>query len=353
MKFVTKLGCMLLAFLTVNLVYMFYDHDGTWYRRDGGATSGIYRPGSYISNMKEGIGFRVADQNGYLNKSSALSDKAIIVYGKSHTNALEVPDGKRYVSLLNEKMSSGDMVKVYSVARGGNSFADMICGFHALVEEFDNASSIIMEITEVGDLQDIENALVQRTYTDADTVPYLEKHQSIPRKGLSFVKEYLPLFAAILNKVDVNKLLPQSTLMNAGDIVQKWIPNIDNSNQKDNHNEFVRQERTVEQPVLEQAMSLIRSQYEGRIIIFYHPEISIVSADELCVYRMDNYDELKMACEHHDIYFCDMSDVFRKSYQNDHCVPYGFWNTRMGTGHLNAEGHKMIADTLYENFFKE
>ena len=41
-----------------------------------------------------------------------------------------------------------------------------------------------------------------------------------------------------------------------------------------------------------------------------------------------------------------MSVPFTESYRRKHVLPYGFLNSRIGTGHLNIYGHRIIADSL-------
>ena len=37
-----------------------------------------------------------------------------------------------------------------------------------------------------------------------------------------------------------------------------------------------------------------------------------------------------------------------EEYENEAVLPYGFTNTSIGSGHLNKNGHAMIAESLYE-----
>ena len=43
-----------------------------------------------------------------------------------------------------------------------------------------------------------------------------------------------------------------------------------------------------------------------------------------------------------------MDDVFLAEYTASYTLPHGFSNTLLGSGHLNADGHRMVAETLYE-----
>ena len=45
-----------------------------------------------------------------------------------------------------------------------------------------------------------------------------------------------------------------------------------------------------------------------------------------------------------------MAEPFTESYRREHVLPYGFLNSRIGTGHLNIYGHsleKILEDGAY------
>ena len=44
--------------------------------------------------------------------------------------------------------------------------------------------------------------------------------------------------------------------------------------------------------------------------------------------------------------FIDMTDTFAAAYQADYTLAHGFANTGVGIGHLNRDGHRMIAEAL-------
>jgi hypothetical protein len=52
------------------------------------------------------------------------------------------------------------------------------------------------------------------------------------------------------------------------------------------------------------------------------------------------------ACKSNNILFIDMSDIFLSKYEKEYILPHGFSNSAVGAGHLNADGHSMIAEKL-------
>lgn len=342
-KTIKLIGSAVIAFLIVNFIFAFYSTDAGWLKRSGGPTAGVYIPGHYIINMEEGAGVRQADANGYLNQSSELENGYILVLGKSHTNAIEVSDKYRYVSLLNDYICGNENKnKVYSVARGGNTFADLIGGFDALIHEFDDSSCVILEMDSVGQLEDLENAIEnQRTWTENDSADYLVKNQSIGDFSKTFIKEKMPLLAYL-----VNERIPKLDLgMNGAFFYESSNLETESQDELEDRNQYYR--------VLSNAMELIRSEYGNRIIILYHPSVSISEDGDLVTNEMLYLNELKLACQENGIEFCDMTEAFQEEYKKNYFVPYGFMNTSMGEGHLNKHGHKIIAEYLYKQYFAE
>ena len=50
---------------------------------------------------------------------------------------------------------------------------------------------------------------------------------------------------------------------------------------------------------------------------------------------------------------CYVGDDFLREYSETHTVPYGFFNTAPGKGHLNRTGHRILAEALYRKLKEE
>ena len=87
----------------------------------------------------------------------------------------------------------------------------------------------------------------------------------------------------------------------------------------------------------------------ARLIIVYHPSL-ILNDDGTASANVDKElsEFFAACCEQNGIMFLDMSNRFLESYENEAKLPHGFANTSIGTGHLNKNGHAMIAESLYE-----
>ena len=58
-------------------------------------------------------------------------------------------------------------------------------------------------------------------------------------------------------------------------------------------------------------------------------------------------------CKTQGIIFVDMTHALIEGFENKHILPHGFSNTYVGSGHINAYGHKMVADELLKVLYKE
>ena len=91
------------------------------------------------------------------------------------------------------------------------------------------------------------------------------------------------------------------------------------------------------------------SENGAQLIIIYHSNLKI-SEDGRATHPGDlelisNFADL---CEANNILFLDMCDYFIRYYEETHILPHGFWNTSVGSGHLNKYGHEMIAQAVYD-----
>jgi hypothetical protein len=83
------------------------------------------------------------------------------------------------------------------------------------------------------------------------------------------------------------------------------------------------------------------------VIIFYHPHLKI--REDGTAYPDTDAEYLfamAEACESNNILFVDMSDIFLSKYEKEYILPHGFSNSVAGAGHMNADGHSMIAEKL-------
>ena len=63
---------------------------------------------------------------------------------------------------------------------------------------------------------------------------------------------------------------------------------------------------------------------------------------------VENLALFRATCEREGVVFVDATERFREEYEKNDVWAYGFCNAGIVTGHLNADGHRMVADVLAE-----
>ena len=86
-----------------------------------------------------------------------------------------------------------------------------------------------------------------------------------------------------------------------------------------------------------------------QLIIVYDP---VVYTDESGAGYTDtapaDRTAMEAACRETGIQFVDLTDDYLAGYNVQHKLPYGFANTSPGSGHMNAWGHGLFAQAVYQ-----
>ena len=252
-RFARCATALVLATLLVNTLLFFYERPAGWIDRTDSATEAIWRPGSWIRHGTEGNGYHVVDSNGYLNQNLPLTaEDYTVVVGASHTQGKEVREGQRYTDILNELLceSAGEL-EVYNVSQDGYYFPDIVNGFYALTREFPDAANIVIEIgtTDYGE-EELKGALEQRGFDETQLGRNILSTLSLKKKLTMRIKELFPVLSIVKKQMSV--------LVDAPSDSEKALPD----------------QETYER-LLGQVLSLIRSEFDGNLIILYHPEVRI------------------------------------------------------------------------------
>lgn len=331
----------ILSFLIVNGIMFVYSYDPGWIRRSGNATPGIYEPGRRIVNCAEGYSISYVDDNGYINQMADLDEASyILVMGNSQANGNNVMPDEKWITLLNDsmKINADDKSKVYNVSRGGADFCDIVSGFTAALFEFNNPDIIIIQIISTDfDISKMKDSLIQRKYSEDMCAASLMRELSLEQKARNCIKDVFPLLTFFFRE----KILQM---------------NFDFSNafyhcQESDKNEliFKSEESNYEKEyssALGEMLSLLKENFDGRIIILNLPAVEIERGGQLQCIASPTEKVFAQLCKEKDITYLNMSEEYLKCYSEKNIVPYGFSNTRPGYGHLNRDGHKMVAETL-------
>ncbi len=310
----------ILAFIAINIIIIPYYHFVPGIPMDRNATGQIYYPGSTYLSAAEGYRKDVFDVNGYVNDAkNAGYDEYTLVMGSSHTMGKVVKKGLNFCEILDEQYG----IPTYNMAMDGHLYPDYVKGFDAALKQFDKSSAIVLEVNMTKyDIDVLRDALIQREYDPAYEGSNLVNGMSSTDKLKSQVKAWLPFKLLVKQKIDAAGAVSKE--LNTG-TEEEYLAAVNDT------------------------MKLMREKYDKPIIILYHPDLTLDKEGNI-VYTEDEASKqafIKAAADN-DIVFEDISDEFTADYLATDKLPYGFMNTAMGTGHINEEGHRIIAEKLKE-----
>lgn len=317
---------MSVSMLVVSCLCFFYYRQTGWLERSGNATSAIWEPNTMIVNMVEGAGIVAVDENGYTNPPGAvLAEEIVLCMGASYTQAKEVMLSDRYTTILNDMLSEDGTLKVYNLSRDAMFFAEMVRGVEAAVQEFPQTKVLVLETGNLDiAVEQLEKAVVQREYKEEQRGKELIDTLSTKERIKFFIKDYFPILGV---------LKYQLSLLNEGDAKTG-------------------NDVTIDEDAYRIALSTVfdglNTIFDGQIIILYHPMVSLEDNGDMVIDDSKVLSIFEDCCEEYGISFVDVGDDFQEDYEKNAHVPYGFFNTTMGTGHINKWGHKVIAEALYE-----
>ena len=323
---------LLLGMTIVSAIGFFYYRPVGWLERDKNATSAVWEPNTIIVNFLEGGGITRVDSRGYTNPwEKELDDELVLCIGASYVQSKEVMESKKYTSLLNERLTSEDKLKVYNLSRDAYLYPEIVAGFSAAIQEFPQTKVAVIDISNTDySLKELEKALIQREYSEAQTGDKLYENLSVMEKMKIKIKDYFPVTSIL--KHQISQMQGEEAEVNGT-------------------TEEVPKEQYAE--ALDATMELMREAFSGEIIILYHPAIVLNEDGSMSLKQQKYYEVFEEVCQQNGIIFADMSKDFLQAYEERKEVPYGFHNVTMGQGHLNKYGHKMIADRLYDLIAKE
>ncbi len=312
-----------IGFFVVNLLCFVYERPVGWFETPNGPSPAKWNPNSLLVHGTEGYGIIKTDKNGYVNPEGTLGESYVLCMGSSHTQGKELLFDKNYSTLLNEHFSKKEgELAVYNIACDGNFLPSLIKHFPAAVQAFPGASAVTIEISSIDfSPEELEGALNQANYEESVSVESLVQSMGFVEKIKILIKEYFPLVSLIKSKLETSSAGNSDIVSGEYDVERATI-------------------------ALDKALKTIRSQYDGEIIFIYHTQTILMKDGSVTFANEKLWDAFEKICSENNIQILDMRPIFLESYNNEKAVPYGFLNSKPGNGHLNALGHRLIADAL-------
>ena len=311
------------GFLVVNFICFAYERPANCKSTPNGAAAFVRQPGAVFVHGTEGYSIARVDKNGFLNPDKELADSYVLMLGASHTSAREIPSSKRYSELVDDYFNDDNFLHVYNIGNEGNFLPGQIKHFKAAMQAYPNADVVTVEIYSTDySVDEIREKMDQVEYDPNDSA-LIYKNATFVKRLKTFIRYNLPLAQQTMDQIEAYK-----KANSAGSRVDYDTPDYEEA--------------------INDALSLVRSEYDGPLVFIYHPEIMINPDGSISLVYSQTWDLFYEACVNNGIDVIDSGEDFLNYYELNHRLPYGFFNTTMGNGHLNKLGHRIIADEIIE-----
>lgn len=304
----------ILAFVILNCLSFLYYRVPVHYSNDKGFTDYIWDSNSIYIRSDEGIGFGKTNSEGFMNIKDYDGNIDILLMGSSHMEAQNVPISKTTSSLMNEYLPE---LETYNIGISGHSYKVIVNNLDKALNNY-KPKYVILEIN---------NLLISDEYITNILNGDVEEKES-NAEGIIGTLQRIPFFR--LAYTQLSKLVEG----NSFEIDEANIESVD----------FNLNEELTDK--LMKYIKGIAEKYNTTVIMMYHPSEKINKDGEMIINTKDISKDYKKICKDNGIYFLDMTDRFLQEYEENYIVPHGFINTAIATGHLNENGHRMIADEL-------
>lgn len=287
-------------------------------------TDYIWTPDSVWTKMTEGIAWGRFDHNGY-NNLTVVDNPDILLLGSSHMEATNVRQDQNTATLLNELLGSG--YSVYNMAISGHDFAKVCQYLPNNMELYETAPKVtVIEISSLKISDKDAEAVLNHTVERA------ESHSA----GLIGMLQKVPFLRMVYQQVD-------------GGLLDLFMSKR-GSNSLELEGASSGKSITVEYKAYDKLFSYlsdIEKEYRTEIILLFHPFETLLKDGTVDYnYESEFTDVFVKSSQEHDITFINMADDFEKMYLSEHHLAHGFITGELGSGHINAYGHRAMAKAL-------
>lgn len=290
-----------------------------------GASDFKYEPNTWYTNQTEGFSTGRTNNDGYMDAFDYTPGMPIkvLIMGASNMEATAVDMDQSTAARLNTMLGEKT---VYNIGISMHSLITCFTNLPAALEKYRPASYVVFEATSLTyPAQELRDALDGTTVEMALQDNKLKKNpflRSMYSKLQNLWTDRIqPLFAAPPDDADTGT---------AGS------------------DDAEAAQQLLDEVLARAARQLAAAGVQG--IVFYHPPTTLDRDGHLILGTAEdekNKAELAALCAKNGLIFLDLSDRFRAEYAAAHILPHGFANSSVGSGHLNSDGHRMLAEELY------
>jgi len=297
----------------------------------------------YISDAKiinriEGNAVNDTNNYGYLDDDFIKGEENIIVLGDSITEANQVKKEEKYVQILEAKWKErGIEIKVHNLAIAGKNAADYIYFGPKYLEKF-NPEYVIIQLT-LPDILDAFHPYNTNVYID-------EQSNLVPYDSFSRLFKYRNEFTTI-NPLFYNTYVKLKSYLIARSDQQGIRLRLFQKIQS--------QDDVIDEKKVNLVLGKLKEVYGKKFVILYLHNINLEEQyngqiDDDIDYKY--YLFIKQYCQRNNIHLIDATYSMLTHFNQTGKLVNGFVNNRVGAGHLNTEGHRVIAQIIDDYFIK-
>lgn len=228
----------------------------------------------------------------------------------------------------------GGGYSVYNMGISGHHFFKVCQYLPENLKLYDSPPKVIViETSSVAITEQDKEAVLQ------STVDYTPSHAT----GIIGMIQKIPFCRVAYSQVEGGLL---KLFMGSSDL-QKENPSEDDTTASS--------ENAVDQNAYDELfkyLSNLEAGYGTQLIICYHPTGMLQEDGTIEFKQTKELEAFTKTAAQNRIDFIDLTEAFEKMYYEDHKVAHGFVTGKLGSGHLNANGHAAMADALCEKIMQ-
>ena len=319
-KILVNLLAVVLAVAILDAFCWWFYNPVAYVHDDVRATDTVRVPNTFNSRAKEGFAWHMTDANGYNNAEVPGEDGVfVLMMGSSQLEGFNVMLEENAASRLQVNlMENGVEGFVYNIGMSNHMLTRNIANMDRALTHYAPTGYLVLETHDLS----IGSSSIENAINDS-------------YRRISATEVPLPDFLA--ERPLLRALYRQFMSMLEGE---------ETSNYQELKPEYVAQYRTDIQRLMQHVADVAGS-HGVTPILYYHPHL-LVQADGTARPQTDPncLAAYADACAATGVVFVDLTQEFLAAYEEAYILPHGFANTAPGTGHLNEEGCRMIAEKL-------
>lgn len=331
MKIIKNIGKGIIAGITASVILsallFAYDIMPVHYENQKGNTDYVWQSDAIWVKLTEGVSWGKFDSDGF-NNPTVIKNPDIIILGSSHMEATNVFQNQTVGALLSKKLNN--RYSVYNLGISGHHFFKVCQYLPINLRMHDTAPKIaIIETSAVY----ISEENVQKVFNfEVDHTP---SHAT----GLIGTLQKVPVFRCLYHQFE-------------GGLLNIFMQNNSATQPIEDEEEFIKKtpDNKIDETAYDKLFSYfadLEREYGTQIIIFYHPTETLTESDGIVFQSSNALTAFGKYAEKYNVDYIDMTSPFEEMFYKDHLVAHGFVTGRLGEGHLNANGHRAVADELF------